>query len=298
MNPAFGDLDGDGNKDLLIGDYYGYLYYFKNAATTGSSFPSMTASQYAGIRVGLNVAPFIYDINGDSLNDLIVGDQTGKLTYFWNFGTKTNPQFNQDSSNSFFGGVNVTKSGNNTGYSQPYIAKDTSGSLLLFVGSLSGYIYKYGIEQANLRSGSFNLIDSNFIGQTPGALSTISISDINNDGKLEYLLGNARGGLTLYSDSAWDPGTTLGIVNLPNNNSQLQVYPNPAKDYFICVAENLAFIDPKTEVYNVLGQKINTEITFTNNKMTVNTAAWSNGFYFVRIDDAGKTFTAKLIIEK
>ena len=297
VNPGFGDLDGDGKKDMLIGDAYGYLYFFKNAASTGSSFPSMTASQYFGLSTGLYSAPFIYDLNGDSLNDILVGDQTGKITYFWNYGTKNNPLFNEDSSNTSFGNVNVTQSGQNAGYSQPYISKDSAGNALLFVGSLSGHVFEYMVDPTKLRSGSFAQLSTDFIGQEIGAMSTISIADINNDGKSEYLVGNARGGLLMFSDSVWDPGTTLGVAEI-SNSGPLKIYPNPAKEYFVCAAQNDALINPKTEVFNVLGELMKAETSFTNGNIKVNTTALTNGFYIVRITDQGKLFTAKIMIEQ
>jgi hypothetical protein len=298
VDPTLGDLNGDVHNDLLIGDSYGYLYYFQNAASTGSSFPSMTSAQYEGIQVGLNAAPFLYPLNNDSLNDIVVGDQTGQLTYFWNFGTRANAQFSQDSSISNFGNVNVTKNGASFGYSRPYIQRASSGGLFLYVGSESGYIYKYLVDSTQLRGGSFTLIDSNFIGQGVGAMSSISIADINNDGYLEYLVGNARGGLLMYSDSDWDPGTVLGVADLPLNQNGMRVFPNPAKGYFVCASENQPFVNPKTEVYNILGEKMNTETIFANNKVTVTTSSLSIGFYMVRIMDEGKTYTAKVIIEQ
>jgi len=296
--PAFGDLNGDGHADLLVGEQDGYLDYFQNAATTGSDYPSITATQYEGIRVGLDPAPLIFDINGDSLNDLLIGDQTGTLTYFQNTGTKTNPVFNPNNAVTNFGNINVTPAGSNYGFSQPFIMKDSAGNLLLFVGSVNGNIFEYLINPSLLHGGSFSLLDSDFIGQSVGSMSSIAITDINGDGKLEYLLGTGRGGLVMYSDSVWDPGTTLGVENLHEAPAKLQVYPNPAKQYFTCAIQNAEFINPKTELFNVLGQNIIAEITFSHGKVTVSSSSLSSGFYVIKINDEGKVYNAKILIEQ
>ena len=298
FNPAFGDMDGDGHADLIAGDLYGYLYYFKNASVTGSSFPVMTSSQYFGINIGLYAAPFIYDVNGDSLNDLVVGRQDGGLSYYWNFGTKTNPMFSPDSVNSNFGNINVTLSGFNYGYSQPYIL-NSGGQLKLYVGSFRGSVFEYDIDPAKLRGGSFNLVDSNFLQQRVGTKATISIADINNDGKLEYLVGNSRGGLMMYSDSLWDSSTLpLAIENIIIKKGELHIYPNPAKDYFVCTYENNEFLNPVTEVFNLLGERMKVDAKLVADKVVVGTAGLANGFYIVRISDRDKTYSGKILIER
>jgi hypothetical protein len=299
LNPAFGDLDGDGKADLLLGDISGNLHYFKNMASTGSSYPSMTVAQYFNINVGPYSAPFIYDVNGDSLNDLIIGNQNGTLSYYWNFGTKDSARFSADSVNISFGNINVTVSPNSIGYSQPFIRKDSAGNMLLFVGSLSGLVYEYVIDPNQLRGGNFNRITTDFIGQPVGYNSTISIADINGDGQLEYLIGNSRGGLIMYSDSVWDPGTSLGINEINASPIKaLHIYPNPAKDYVVCALGQQEFTNPQTEVFNVLGEKLNITASLTNNKITLNTGQLSNGFYIVRINQNGEIFTGKFMVEK
>ena len=298
MYPAFGDLDGDGKEDLLIGELTGYLHFFKNTGTTVAAFPSMTTPQFDTIDVGQYSAPFIYDVNGDSLNDLVVGKKDGKLAYYWNMGTKTSPLFSKDSVNTNFGGVNVTLPGFTEGYSQPFIMKDGSGNMKLFVGSMRGNIFEYDLDPAKLRSGSFTRIDTNFIKRDIGSKATISIADINNDGKLEYLLGNSRGGLLLCSDSVWGPGTELSVRNIEEDKSGFVIYPNPAKDYFICVFKNHNLKNPKTEVFNLLGEKMNAETKFSSNQVIVNTNNLSTGFYMVRVLDGENSFISKILIKR
>ncbi len=298
MNPAFGDLDGDGKQDLVVGELQGYVHFFKNTGTTVASFPVMTVPTLDTIDVGQYSAPFIYDVNGDSLNDLIIGKKDGKLSYYWNLGTRTSPLFKKDSVNTNFGGVNVTLPGYTEGYSQPFIMKDGGGNMKLFVGSMRGNIFEYNIDPTKLRSGSFTRIDTDFIKQDAGSKATISIADINNDGKLEYLMGNSRGGLLLYSDSVWDPGTELDIRNMEEDKSGMIIYPNPAKDYFVCAVKNYNLKNPKTEVFNLLGEKVNAEMKFNSNQIAVNTNNLSNGFYIVKVSEAGKSFTGKILIER
>jgi FG-GAP-like repeat/Secretion system C-terminal sorting domain len=299
LSPAFGDLDGDGKPDLVMGDQSGYLYFCKNMATgAGSSYPVITQQHFDTIQVTGYAAPFIYDINGDSLNDLLVGSDNGYIYYYQNTGTKTSPYFNHYATDSF-GYVNICSYGSLDGcFAQPFVMKDSAGNLLLYVGSEGGLIYKYLINPDSIARGSFRLLDSNVIGRAIGANATVSIADINNDGKMEYLLGTSTGGLVMYSDSDWNPGTTLGIYNIPANQGRLNIYPNPAHDYFVCTADDGGFINPRLDIYNVAGQQVNAGVQFNNNQVVVNTQQLSDGFYLIRITDAGKSYPGKVLVAR
>ncbi len=300
LSPAFGDLNGDGRPDLVMGDEYGYFYFCKNMATgAGSSYPAITLQHFDTIQVTGYAAPFIYDINGDSLNDLLVGSDNGFIYYFQNTGTKSNAQFSRIATNDSFGRVNVCSYGSPDGcFAQPFVMKDSAGNLILYVGSEGGVIFKYLINPDSLSRGSFQLLDSNVIGRAIGANATISIADINNDGQMEYLIGTSTGGLVMYSDSNWDPSTTLGIYDIPVKQGQLKIYPNPARDYFICTADDGGFINPRVDIYNVLGEHVNTDIQLTNNQIVVNTEQLSSGFYLIRITDAGKSYPGKVLVAR
>ncbi|MCW5908452.1 MAG: T9SS type A sorting domain-containing protein [Chitinophagales bacterium] len=297
MHPAFGDLDGDGKPDMLVGDLTGYLHFFKNNGSSGASFPSMTTPQYFGIDVGQYSAPFIYDVNGDNLNDLIIGRRDGRISYYWNFGTTAAPLFHADSVNNFFGNVNVTVPGFLDGYACPFVTTDSAGNKLLYSGSTQGSVFKYLINPANLRSGSFQMLDSNVVGESVGSKSVFTMADLNNDGWMEYIIGNSRGGLMFYSDSVWDISTLpIGIANQPEHNERLFIYPNPAKDFVVCRIETGSITDTKVEVVNMLGQTVELDIRFAEKEIRINTQALQRGVYFVRIKTGKHFYSGKFIV--
>lgn len=297
MSPAFGDLDGDGKKDMVAGDLNGFVHYFKNTGTTQAAFPTMTIPQYFSIDVGQYSTPFIYDVNSDGLNDLVVGERDGTFNYFWNYGTATNAAFSMDSMVSNWGHISVALQNLNEGYSAPFITKDSANNILLYSGSGRGATFEFLIDANDVRNGTFTLIDSDLLKHDSGSESTISIADINNDGHMEYLVGNSRGGLLMYSDSVWDAGTTLAVNEIPQLPGGLSVFPNPAKDYFTCQLSNAEFQSPTVELFNVLGEKVVVEHSTFHNNLHINTSQLGKGVYFVRIVNAGKIYSAKVLIQ-
>ncbi len=295
-NPAFGDLDGDGKPDLLVGDANGDLFFFKNEGGQVASFPSMTISNYDSINVGGNAAPFIYDVNGDSLPDLIIGRMDGGLSYYRNYGTRTSPRFSVDSVNASFGGVNVTSSTTTIGNSQPFIMRDSMGNMLLFVGSDQGTVFEYLMDTTKLRSGAFTLLDTNFLNYNAGARVTMQACNLNGDGKLEYLTGNALGGLQMFSDSLWDPGNILAVHDL-GPAMEISVYPNPANQQFTCVLKGGSWKNVQVEIYDMLGQRVPAKYAVLAERIVFSSADISTGIYLLSITSGAETFKAKVVVQ-
>ena len=296
INPAFGDLDGDGKPDMLIGDANGNLDFFKNTGGQTASFPSMTAVNYFGLHVSGNAAPFIYDVNGDSLPDLLIGRTDGGISYYWNYGTKTAPLFSSDSANSSFGQVNVTAVTGTIGNSQPFVSRDSLGNLLLFTGSDQGFVFEYLIDHQKLRNGVFSLLDSNFLQYNAGARVTMQACDINGDGKPEYLIGNALGGVQMFSETLWDSSDVLSVTPLPIA-VQLNIYPNPTGDEFTLVKQD-SWTNARIELCNLLGEKINIEGAESVNKIIFSAVGINRGIYILHVIAGGGSFTSKIVIQR
>lgn len=118
---TYADLDGDGDQDLVIGGYSGLIYY-KNIGTAGDPyFLEINSGEdgYPFSNVSLpspygSATPAFADVDGDGDLDLLVGavkySSTGALFFYRNGdsdgGNSTSPDFNQDTDNNPFVGVN------------------------------------------------------------------------------------------------------------------------------------------------------------------------------------------------
>ncbi len=89
---TFGDIDGDETDDLIIGDAAGNLHYFKDTASGNNPAAfKLESAGFENINVFENASPFLFDTNGDTLLDLVVGTAQGKVEYYPNLGDKNNP---------------------------------------------------------------------------------------------------------------------------------------------------------------------------------------------------------------
>ena len=81
------DWDGDGNKDLLVGDGDGSLHLFLNeGADDAPSYPALgtqlTDLSSSVIDVGAFSRPVVADYNQDHIKDILVGTESGNVCLF------------------------------------------------------------------------------------------------------------------------------------------------------------------------------------------------------------------------
>jgi hypothetical protein len=294
MKISMGDIDADGDEDMLIGDNDGKLNMFYNQPTGGvANFTNLSPTiGLAGIDVGLRANPCLYDIDADGDLDIITGRIDGKVSYYWNFGTASVFQFDKDSVNSNFGQINVLNTTSHPDGNSSVFIKNS----LIYVGSQYGVIQVYQINIDSLRTGTFVKNTSKFAQIRDGYNSNIYIKDLNQDGLLEYLLGNSRGGVTMYSEADWD--TIIAPKDVIYNSIadvekiKLYIYPNPSNDYITITTDlkNANFV-----IYNMDGQVLaNDVIKSTNTQIDIRN--YRAGIYFVKIYTDKKTITSKLVV--
>lgn len=233
LHPTFGDIDADGDMDMILGEQNGYIHLFLNSAPAGfPAFFTLTEYRYQDINIGKSSTPQLVDVDADGLLDLIIGEKNAILNFYHNTGSQSDAQFTLISNN--WGGVDVQTNTGGTldGYSVPFLIQlNDSSEPLLFVGSEKGQIYLYDDVIANAFSGvDFTLLNESILNPLSERIS-VAMADMDSDQKMDMLIGNISGGLFwLEQDTAAGP---LVGIDEPQVDliPLLNIFPNPTTDY-------------------------------------------------------------------
>ena len=259
LYPAAADLDNDGDIDLIVGQSVGTLIFLENTAGLGNPMQfGLPVMNYLSIDAGDYSAPQLFDIDKDGKIDLLIGNRAGKILYYKNNGTVSNPVFELVTNQ--IGGVDVRDYNMSYfGYACPnfFLKNDTT---YLFVGSESGKIYYYKHIDNNLE-GNFTLVeeqlffvrDDHRFPIKQGIRTSVAVSDLNSDGFPELLIGNYAGGLTYYSGMQ-APSVFIGVSETRKSESDMKIYPNPTKEAFSIQLENSNSSVKKVEIKDLSGR--------------------------------------------
>ncbi len=239
--PAFGDLDGDGDEDLILatnGDHYltgdtsDRLVYFQNIGDRTDPIFKLMTEDYLGLSMGhyRGLRPAFADLDGDGDLDLYLGKRDGSIAEFVNSGTSTNPVLVLTTEN--FG--NIASTGN---AAPCFYDLNGDGTQDLLLGSYSGKIAYYTNE------GTLNVPSFSLKNQELGNISVnqlILVSKINPDGTIGDTLvpapfGNAAPQVIKWSEKSIgiSVGSEEGVVRLFEVPADLTSSFAEEKDYMV-----------------------------------------------------------------
>jgi Ca2+-binding RTX toxin-like protein len=206
-SPTLADIDGDGDLDAFIGNYYGNTFFYRNTGTKFVPiFAAPTANPFGLSDVGYSSSPTFTDIDGDGDLDAFAGNFDGSTQFYRNTGTKFAPRFVASSNN--FGLTDVGFRSSPT-----FVDIDGDGDLDAFVGAGDGNTRFYRNTASSASAPIFAAPTLNPFGLTDvGYNSSPTFVDIDRDGDLDAFIGDSQGNTRFYQNLG---NKTTPIFNTP-----------------------------------------------------------------------------------
>jgi|GEM_PF-1937061 len=217
--PTVADIDGNGLLDLLVGTGDNQrIARFEQTAVNAVTFTAKGNLQVPNSTTTADLVtgsyfprPAITDLDGDGRLDLLIGDYSGLLKRYEATAVNSTT-FVADAGNIQADGANIKADGAATnGTAKPLIFDmDGNGLLDMVMGSQLGAVTRYEqsarysltfTSKGNLTTNGSTAVNMGSTGNNEGGYAAPIITDINNDGQLDMLLGDQNGTIYLYTQS-------------------------------------------------------------------------------------------------
>jgi len=198
--PFVGDLDGDGIRDLLVGQYHqGRLRIYRNLGSNAE--PRFADFQWlqAGGQLGkvptsccVGFTPQLVDLDGDGLTDILSGSYPGDL-YF----------FRRQRDGTFSAGEHMQATNGKALYAGEAATAfavdwDANETLDLLLGDINGYVYLARRNKGLTFDPPEKLSVAGKPIEAPGGNSAPVAADWDGDGLLDLVVGSAEGNVDWF----------------------------------------------------------------------------------------------------
>lgn len=298
MVPTVGDIDGDGDQDLLLGLMSGKIACFQNKAGPNKAvqWEFQTPNLLNNIpAIGeSNAAPCVYDFNKDGIADILLGHYNGRVSLFE--GSKlSEKKYTLRTQNAWGARGNEWRADisqpnwKSYGYSVPLVTDlNGDGRQELLVGTGYGYTRLYQIDGHPYTDSLLN--DTNWLLQYGISDSTMPLmgsriiptaAELTGDSLQEIVFGLGRGGLIWAASSATK---LLGIENSVLERPSFRIYPNPSSTYAYIERNYTTHEQLFISVYTVQDACVYKTVLLQSEKgVGIPVANLAPGMYFVKM---------------
>ena len=215
--PTFGDVDGDGIEDLIVGVLGGAFSAFGAATDNLLYFQQDASNQFAFVRprfftnidVGSDGYPVLFDVDADGDNDLLIGNSIdpddsnqGSLHLFENTGDASQPLFRDRGALPLEPAFGITPAlGDLNG----------DGAVDMITGSFLGDMTLY-INANDGSTFSFSETTTEYLDILSGSSSTPFLADMDADDDLDLLVGQSSGVINYFENTGTPEDPLFSLV--------------------------------------------------------------------------------------
>lgn len=282
------DFNNDGIKDLLLGERYGTVYLF----IRDSEGKLYNKGALPGVDVHKNSAPAVIDWNNDGILDMLVGEEStnssaAPLHVYVNSGTSNEPNFIRKT---VLLTANVDWIYHFRGH--PQLADlDGDGLTDLIVGDEDGHVYFHKNVGSNISPSYMQEIET---GVKRPSKAKPSITDWNEDGVLDMVVGDADFNVHLYMGSDEAVGKEIDSKLIVQNKNEMFFTNNSILVRFKNAEKNSGTI----MIYECNGKQILSQ-SFRSfaNEFSFEIPNLSKGLYIINLSINGSSLSKRLVIQ-
>jgi hypothetical protein len=218
--PTLGDVDGDGDLDMVIGNSTGTLFYLENTGNATDPAYAINTSILTTVQMTDHAAPQLVDYDFDGDLDLVLGNSTGVIRYYSNLGTPTAPFFSRN--NNIFG---------NTDFGteiRPFLADlDGDGDNDLTICD-RWWLIRYYENTGTVDNPQWTRDDDYYDGiDAGGQRASPLLYDFDGDKDFDLFFGHQYGGITYFENTGGTDGPTWSITGSTMRNLDVTYYSAP-----------------------------------------------------------------------